>query len=148
FDNAVPCGSSVAIETLLRLTELTGEAAFETKATAALRPMGDLLGRHPSGFGRFLCALDFHVGPRVEVALVGAAGDGLQPLVDEVCGRFLPNRVVAGKTGASASDAERLPLLASRDAVGGRATAYVCRNFTCDLPATDRETLARQLDAL
>jgi uncharacterized protein len=83
----------------------------------------------------------------VEVALVGAAGDGLEPLVREVFGRFLPNRVVAGLAGG-ARDAMRLPLLTAREAVGGRATAYVCRNFTCDLPATDRETLARQLDAL
>jgi uncharacterized protein len=148
FDNAVPCGSSVAVETLLRLAELTGESVFESRASAALRPMADLLGRHPSGFGRFLCALDFQLGPRVEVALVGAAGDGLQPLVDEVFGRFLPNRVVAGLVGGDARGAARLPLLESREAVGGKATAYVCRNFTCDLPATDRETLARQLDAL
>jgi uncharacterized protein YyaL (SSP411 family) len=147
FDNAVPCGSSVAIETLLRLAELTGESTFEARATAALRPMADLLGRHPSGFGRFLCALDFHVGPRIEVALVGAAGVELQPLVEEVFGRFLPNRVVAGLPGGAA-DGVALPLLAAREAVGGRATAYVCRNYTCDLPATDRATLARQLDAL
>ncbi|HEU5193922.1 MAG TPA: thioredoxin domain-containing protein [Methylomirabilota bacterium] len=146
FDNAVPCGSSVAIETLLRLAELTGESAYESRATAALRPMADLLGRHPSGFGRFLCALDFQLGPRLEVALVGAAGDGLQPLVDEVFGRFLPNRVVAGLVGGDAR--ARLPLLEAREAVGGKATAYVCRNFTCDLPATDRQTLARQLDAI
>ena len=66
----------------------------------------------------------------------------------EVFGRFLPNRVVAGLPRGESHDAVRLPLLASREAVGGRATAYVCRNFTCDLPATDRETLARQLDAL
>ena len=78
---------------------------------------------------------------------MGTAGDGLQPLVEEVFSRFLPNRVVAGSPG-DAAGAATLPLLASREAVGGRATAYVCRNYTCDLPATDRATLARQLDAL
>ena len=148
FDNAVPSGSSVAIETLLRLAELTGDTVLERRATAALRPMADLMTRHPTGFGRFLCALDFHLGPRVEVALVGAPDDGLEPLVREVFGRFLPNRVVAGVVAGDPRGAERLPLLESREAVGGRATAYVCRNYACDLPATDRETLARQLDAL
>ena len=63
FDNAVPCGTSVAIETLLRLAVLTGEAGYETRALTALRPIADLLGRHPAAFGRFLCALDFHLGP-------------------------------------------------------------------------------------
>jgi len=148
FDNAVPSGASVAIETLLRLAELTGESTFESRAAAALRPMADLLGRHPSGFGRFLCALDFHLGPRTEVALVAAGSDGLQPLLDEVFGRFLPNRVVAGGVAGDRAATAGLPLLEGREAVGGQATAYVCRNYACDLPATDRATLARQLDAL
>jgi uncharacterized protein len=147
FDNAVPSGSSVAIETLLRLAELTGERTWEARATAALRPMADLMGRHPSGFGRFLCALDFQLGPRVEVALVAAPGGGLAPLVAEVFGRFLPNRVVAGMTAGDTLAAEGIPLLEARTAVDGKATAYVCRNYACDLPATDRATLAQQLDA-
>jgi hypothetical protein len=149
FDNAVPSGSAVAIETLLRLAVLTGEAAYETRALTALRPLADLLARHPSGFGRFLCALDFHLGPRVEVALVAPARDGgLEPLATEVFGRFMPNRVVAGMVAGDTAAAAGLPLLESRESVGGRATAYVCRNYACDLPATDRATLARQLDAL
>jgi uncharacterized protein YyaL (SSP411 family) len=32
--------------------------------------------------------------------------------------------------------------------VGDRPTAYVCRNYACELPVTDRTTLAKQLDAL
>src|SRR2546430_10999562 len=69
FDNAVPSGTSVAIETLLRLAELTGEARYETKALAGLRAMADLLSRHPTGFGRFLCAHDLHLGPVVGIAV-------------------------------------------------------------------------------
>jgi uncharacterized protein YyaL (SSP411 family) len=149
FDNAVPSGSSVAIETLLRLAVLTGEQGYETRAVRALTPLADLMTRYPSGFGRFLCALDFHLGPKVEVALVAPARDGgLEPLAAEVFGRFLPNRVVAGMVAGDTAAAAGLPLLESRQAVGGRATAYVCRNYACDLPATDRATLAGQLDAL
>jgi len=39
-----------------------------------------------------------------------------------------------------------IPLLEGREAVGGKATAYVCRNYACELPVTDRAALARQLD--
>src|SRR5437899_8929973 len=88
FDNAVPCGTSVAIETLSRLAVLTGESRYEATALKALRPMADLMARHASGFGRFLCALDFNLGPVIEIALVApAAGDGLGALVTEVFGR-------------------------------------------------------------
>src|SRR2546427_166273 len=43
---------------------------------------------------------------------------------------------------------EGIPLLQNREAVGGRPTAYVCRNYACELPVTDRDSLARQLDAV
>jgi uncharacterized protein YyaL (SSP411 family) len=147
YDNAVPCGTSVAIETLLRLAVLTGESSYEARALTALRPLADLLGRHPGAFGRFLCALDFHLGPKVEVAIVAPSGQG-EPLVAEVFGRFLPNRVVAGVVGGDGRAAAGLPLLEGRDAIDGKTTAYVCRNYACELPVTDPTALARQLEAL
>jgi uncharacterized protein YyaL (SSP411 family) len=147
FDNAVPSGSSVAIETLLRLRVLTGEAQYETRALSALRAMADLMSRHPTAFGRFLCAHDFNLGPHVEVALVAPRLEDASALVEEVFGRYLPNRVVAGAAAADAAAAAGLPLLEGRRTVDGRPTAFVCQNYACDLPATDRGTLARQLDA-
>ena len=75
---------------------LTGEAGYEQRALAALRPMADLMARHPTAFGRFLSALDFHLGPRVELALVAPRTlDELAPLAGEAFGRYLPNLVVA-----------------------------------------------------
>jgi uncharacterized protein YyaL (SSP411 family) len=155
FDNAVPCGISVAVEALLRLAVLTGESRYEATALKALRPMANLMARHASGFGRFLCAVDFHLGPVIEIALVAPAaqaaprgGDGLGPLVSEVFGRYLPNRVVTGMVTGDGAGVSGVPLLKGRDAVGGNATAYVCRNYACELPVTDRAALARQLDGL
>ena len=147
FDNAVPCGTSVAVETLLRLAVLTGEAGYETRALTALRPIADLLGRHPAAFGRFLCALDFHLGPKVEVALIARNGSA-EPLAAEVFGRFLPNRVVAGMVAGDASAGAGMPLLEGRTMVDGKTTAYVCRNYACELPVTDPAALARQLEAV
>jgi uncharacterized protein YyaL (SSP411 family) len=143
FDNAVPCGSSVAIETLLRLAVLTGDRRYGDRAVAALRPMADLMARHPTAFGRFLGALDFHIGPVTEVALVGPSPEALAPLLAEVFGRYRPNRVVAGAVGDAAGAGS--PLLDGRTPVNGKPTAFVCRNYACDVPATDAATLARQL---
>ncbi len=74
FDNAVPSGTSVTIEWLLRLAIVTGEERYEALALQALRPMADVMQKYPSGFGRYLSALDFHLGPVAEVALVWPAG--------------------------------------------------------------------------
>jgi uncharacterized protein len=145
FDNAVPCGSSVAVETLLRLAVLTGESQYESTAVTALRPVGDLMSRYASGFGRFLCALDFHLSPKIEVALVGPTTASLEPLAREVFGRFLPTRVVAGMAPPSPAAAAGVPLLADRMALDGKGTAYVCRNYACELPVTEPQALAGQL---
>jgi len=148
FDNAVPSGTSVSIEWLLKLAIVTGEARYEAIALAALRPMADIMQRYPSGFGRYLSALDFHLGPVAEVALVWPAGapQAAAPLAEAVFRRYQPNRVVVG-AAAGAADAAGMPLLADRNPVGGRPTAYVCRHYICQLPVTDPEALARQLDA-
>jgi len=45
--------------------------------------------------------------------------------------------------GAAGPD---IPLLAGRSPGDGRPSAYVCRNYTCELPVHDRQGLARQLD--
>jgi uncharacterized protein YyaL (SSP411 family) len=146
FDNAVPSGTSVAIEWLMRLGILFGEERHEALALKALRPMADLMTRYPSGFGRYLSALDFHLGPVAEVALVWPDGSGPAPLAETVFGRYMPNRVVVGAAAGSPAGSG-LPLLADRPAVGGASTAYVCRRYVCRLPVTDPAGLATQLDA-
>jgi uncharacterized protein YyaL (SSP411 family) len=39
-----------------------------------------------------------------------------------------------------------LPLLASVTRKQGRATAYICENYVCNLPTPDPATVARLLD--
>jgi uncharacterized protein YyaL (SSP411 family) len=146
FDNAVPCGTSVAIEWLLKLAVFFGDERYETVAMNALRPMADLMTRYPLGFGRYLSALDFHLGPVAEVALVWPAGAGMGALVTAAFAGYRPNRLVAGAVAGSSGGAG-LPLLDDRPAVDGRPTAYVCRRYVCQLPVTDPAALATQLDA-
>jgi len=146
FDNAVPSGTSVAIEWLLRLAVLFGEERYEALALKALRPMADLMTRYPSGFGRHLAALDFHLGPVAEVALVWPDGAGAGPLAEAAFRRYMPNRLVVGAPAGSPTGTG-LPLLADRPPVDGKPTAYVCRRYVCRLPVTDPTALATQLDA-
>jgi len=55
---------------------------------------------------------------------------------------------VTGMVTGDGAGAAGVPLLEGREAVGGKATAYVCRNYACELPVTDRAALARQLDGV
>jgi uncharacterized protein YyaL (SSP411 family) len=46
------------------------------------------------------------------------------------------------------ADDSGLPIFEGRAAIGGHSTAYVCRNFSCELPVTDHESLRKQLTGL
>jgi uncharacterized protein len=146
YDNAVPGGNSAAAALLLRLALFTGEARYERAATAALQLVRGAMGQAPTGFGLALCALDLHLGPAKEVAVVGSPDDpGTRALVRAVTtNRWLPNVVVAA--GAPGSEAaEIVPLLRDRDPVDGRPAAYVCEHFACRLPVTEVDDLVAQL---
>jgi uncharacterized protein YyaL (SSP411 family) len=41
---------------------------------------------------------------------------------------------------------QRIPLLAGRTQIDGAATAYVCENCACQLPATEPQALRAQLE--
>jgi uncharacterized protein YyaL (SSP411 family) len=97
-----------------------------------LRLVAPALGRAPSAFGHALCALDLHLSPPREIAIVGApesevARAALQP--------FDPNAVVA--FGPS----DDVPLLEGKTLVDGRPAVYVCERFACQAPVTDPAAL-------
>ena len=144
-DNATPSENSLAASALLRLAALTGDDADAARATRWVRALTRVAGEHPTAFAYLLGAVERVVGPSLEVVIVGDPDDPVTAqLVAEVHGRVLPASVVV--IAAPGSDETRTPLLAGRTGVT-RPTAYVCRDFVCDLPVTDPDALRAQLDA-
>ena len=148
FDNAQPCGGSVATDVLLRLAIITGNDDFATKAATPIRALQPLLGRAPSATGHWLGALDFYVSLPKEVVIVGPAdGEITRGMLGEVGKRYLPNRVVVGVGDPSSPPLGNSPLLEQRVMQDGVPTAYVCQHYVCQLPVTTAEALANQLDS-
>jgi uncharacterized protein YyaL (SSP411 family) len=131
MDNATPSANSLAALALLRLAALTGEERYRYDAERILRLSGPLATQHPAAFGHLLAAVDLAVHGVDEVVVAGDRPD----LVEAVQRSFLPSAVLAwGERYDS-------PLWEGRE--DGRA--YVCRNYACQLPATDEATLEGQL---
>jgi uncharacterized protein YyaL (SSP411 family) len=147
FDNATPSGNSTAADVLLRLAAITGDGDFERKAIAAIRALAPIIERAPTGFGRLLSALDFHLSRPQELAIVYPASRAeAKSLIDVALERFRPQLSLVG--APEGQGAELTPLLAERSAVDGQATAYLCECFTCKLPVTDAQALRDQLAGL
>ncbi len=142
-DAPIPAGGSSAALGLLRLAALTGEGRYEAAAVSQLALLHEIAGRYPGAFGHLLQALDFHLRPTREVAIVGPP-DARAPLVDVVRRTLRPDVVLTGGDGV---DDGGVPLLQGRTAVDGRAAAYVCEHFACLRPVTEPGDLAALLDA-
>ena len=146
YDNAIPSANSVAAEALLRLYLLTAEADYERYALATMQPMLDVVGGAPTAFGRMLCALDFYLGQPVEVALIGEMWSGeMLEMLRAVWRPYAPNKVVAASSAGDEEAAQLVPLLAERPEVGGKATAYVCRNYICQAPTNSPQQVENAL---
>jgi len=147
FDNATPSPTGVMALNLLRLERLSGESSYREKAEAVLRSVSTAVDRMPVGFSSTLIALDFLLGPPVEIALVGDLDDeSARRFLREIHRGFLGARVIAAGGSPVPEDlAARVPLLRGREAVDGRATAFICRNFACGTPLTDPAEIAAAL---
>jgi uncharacterized protein YyaL (SSP411 family) len=143
-DNALPSGSSLAVELLLLLGDLYANGAYTSRATYVLETLVEPMARYPTAFGHALGAADIAVRGAIEVAIAGDPGDGaFGSLARQVANRYVPSLVLAGGEGRAA---DGIPLLEGRGGV--EPVAYVCRAYTCDVPTDDPEVLGMQLDAL
>ncbi len=141
-DHATPSGNALMVEVLATLALLTGKPAYANKADRQIGAFAGEGARQAIPLAGFLSGLDMRLHA---VQIVLCAGDGLTELERAVARVSLPNRVVTVRAG----DAVLPPghPAASKTAVGGRATAYVCIGERCCPPVTDPETLVRLLAA-
>jgi hypothetical protein len=149
FDGAEPSPNAVAASLLTRLARLTGNNGFEDKARRTVDANLPLAARMPSAFLSLIdCAARRQLAP-VEVALVGPPErEDTRALIGALHRQFLPNKIVALTDGSPESTYAgiAIPFLQGKEAVGNAATAYVCRDFSCQPPVTDPEALTRLLD--
>ena len=134
-DGAVPAGNAVVATAFLRLAALTGRAHLRDRAVGVLRAYRDTMAEQPAAAGQLLVALDFHLGPTDEVAIVGPADHPeTAALLTAARRAFRPNRVLAFHDPAAGEPT--VPLVTGKPVRDGRPTLYVCRNFACREPLT------------
>ena len=144
-DNATPSGAALACDVLLQLAALDDVPAYRDIVSQHLAAVAAPMVAHPLGFGHWLGVADRLVHGHVEVALVTSpdtAADADAALTAVLRRTYVPTLILArGAANAPASPA----LLGERIAIEGKPTAYVCRDFACELPTADPAVLAHLL---
>lgn len=144
-DNATPSGSALAVTLLLKLAAYEGRADWHAAATRALEQVASRLAQYPTAFSQWLCAADLAINPPAEVAILGEADSpATRALLDSLWAAYRPGVVAAH--AAPAPSPMGPALLNGRSTTSGAATAFVCRNFVCQMPVTTPEELAALLE--
>jgi uncharacterized protein YyaL (SSP411 family) len=148
YDGAEPSGNSVAAMNLLRLARFTNRSSFRQSAERTLAAFASRLAATPAALPQMLAACEWLLGEPREIILVGGRGDAdTQALLRTLHSRFVPNRVVmlVDSPETRRALAAGIPSIEVMERIEGRASAYVCRNYTCQLPVTESEKLAELL---
>ena len=137
-DNATPSANAMAARVLTLLNLYTGNGDYADDAEEAVSALYPYLAQYPHAFAHWLGTAWLLMHEPKEVAIVGAVEEARE-LIDVVQQAYRPQTVVAVGTS------DVVPLLANRVQFNGQPTAYVCQNFACQLPTTDKDVLASQL---
>jgi hypothetical protein len=149
YDGVEPSGNSAAALAFLRLHAYGVREGFDVDALRIFSGFAQYLHQAGVSFSAMLAALHFHLAPPREIVIVGdPAAPETQALLAVTHRRYLPDAVLAfAAPGDVAEAARHIPLLEGRQAIGGKATAYVCRDMACQLPVHTPDELERQLAA-
>jgi uncharacterized protein YyaL (SSP411 family) len=130
---------------LLILSEYTGDPSERSHLEQVLGALRANLLRYPTAFAFWLQALDFALGPVQEVALLWPANQAApDDFLASVQSGYHPRTLLAASPFPPPPDSPEL--LKDRPLVKGSATAYVCQNFTCQMPTCDLTEFQKQLD--
>jgi uncharacterized protein len=139
YDGAEPSGNSVAASVLLRLSHIRGEDRYRRTAEKALRAFASRMHNSPTTVPQLLVGLMESLSAPKHVILSGAREE-LEPFLDVLARKFLPDHMIvwAGSTGIN-------PALSGMPVEKTIPTAYVCEDFTCNLPVQAVDKFAELL---
>ncbi len=149
YDGVEPSPNSVAVMNLLRLWQITDQQTYKDKADKTLAAFDPGLEQRPETMPYMMSALGFSLAKPRQIVIAGELGaEDTRALLRLVWQRYMPNRVLLLADGAEGQKqlARWVPSLATVRRKRGRATAYICENYICNLPTADAPTVARLLD--
>ena len=151
YDGAIPSGNSTAADNLIRLARLTSDDEHLQRANHVFAAFSSDANQMPSAHSQLMSALQRGVGPSLEVVIAGEPGaEDTAALIATVREMYLPQvAVLLVPPGESGAKIRKLaPFAESYEPVDGKAAAYVCRDFTCQLPTTDPSKLRELLEVV
>jgi uncharacterized protein YyaL (SSP411 family) len=132
---------------MLRIARLTGSADLEEQARKIAENFARSIQQHPLNHIQMLVALHHALFPAPEIVITGDTDDpATQEMFSTIHGsRLLDILVLFKPTEAQSEIVELAPFTRGLSPVDGQTTAYLCRNYQCEMPTKDKDELTRML---
>ncbi len=148
YDGAEPSANSVAAMNLVRLWQMTEDDHLRERALSVVNAFGVQLKSSPESMPAMISAYEALTAQRRQVALAGTLEtQGTEAMTAIFWRDYLPNAILIHAVGGPAQQqlSKTLPLVANLRQQNGNATAYICKNYTCNAPTTDPAIMQRLL---
>ncbi|XP_072098846.1 spermatogenesis-associated protein 20 isoform X2 [Mobula birostris] len=137
-DGAEPSGNAVAASNLVRLANFTNRPDWIVRSRQIMTAFDKLLNGVPMALPEMVIGLMVQHHPVKQVVIRGELeAPETRELLQCINAHFVPNKILLLADGNSESFLyQTLPFLPTLELKDGKATAYVCQNFSCSLPVT------------
>jgi uncharacterized protein YyaL (SSP411 family) len=135
-DNAYPSGISLAIEALLSASALLVRPHWRELAVIGISQLVSNIEAAPRFAAHTLSQLEAYLDGPCEVALVGEVNGKLHNLIWQS-----PRAGLVMSVGQSDST----ELLANRQKIESKETVFICKDFVCEMPLIDLESIKKSL---
>jgi len=140
YDGAEPSGNSIALFNLLRLAHFTDRSEYRDAAQRTLRALSAKMVSQPVAVPQMLVALEYSQAIKREVVIVGDPKHDLtHAFLQKLHTTFLPHTIVLLVDSEATRDAlaKYFPAVAGMREIDNQPTAYVCQDYTCQLPTNE-----------
>lgn len=147
-DGSTPSGNAIVGLVYWRLWQLTGEERFLKWAEGIARTFASSLNDNPTAHLRLAALIDELTSPSLQIVITGPNKEGCQTYINEINTCYLPQAVLAGQFGLPFHSPSPIALNQGKSPVKGLPTVYICQDFSCRQPITDRDLLKETLRGL
>ncbi|XP_071954098.1 spermatogenesis-associated protein 20-like [Antedon mediterranea] len=146
-DGAEPSPNSVSALNLIRLSDYLDHEPYREMARALLNTFHERLQKIPIALPEMMCAVMNLEKPSTQIFICGSNDSSdTKKLLDVVHAHFIPNKILVVTDGKNNEYLNtKLKILSTLEKKEGKATAYVCENYTCNLPVNSPVDLDKLL---
>ena len=138
MDNATPSYNFTSSLLLIRLQYYYGNENYREIVKASMEKAGVYINKYPHAHATALFVNRYLTEGPHEIALSIVNGDN--SLLKVIREKYLPCKIIA-----ESSSKLDIPLMKDKVPLGGKSTAYICKNYACQKPVTDDKKLKEQL---